>query len=193
MSDSRIEFHVGGYAAPGAKGVLHCAFDPQAERFEVLGGCDALENPSWVLPHPERPLLYAVEELPEGRLTALELVDGRWEKRASLKNDHHLQTWVIRILINVCHDIQRERKRLIPTEKISEPVIHAPTDTVDLRNCLFQLDERERIPIMLHYIEGYEVREIAAILRIPQGTVKSRLDRGRRQLKDICREEVFEP
>ena len=115
-----------------------------------------------------------------------------WEKRASLKNDHHLQTWVIRILINVCHDIQRERQRLIPTEKISEPVIHAPTDTVDLRNCLFQLDERERIPIMLHYIEGYEVREIAAILRIPQGTVKSRLDRGRRQLKDICREEVFE-
>jgi len=116
-----------------------------------------------------------------------------WEKRASLKNDHHLQTWVIRILINVCHDIQRERQRLIPTEKISEPVIHAPTDTVDLRNCLFQLDERERIPIILHYIEGYEVREIAAILRIPQGTVKSRLDRGRRQLKDICREEVFEP
>ena len=116
-----------------------------------------------------------------------------WEKRASLKNDHHLQTWVIRILINVCHDIQRERQRLIPTEKISEPAIHAPTDTVDLRNCLFQLDERERIPIMLHYIEGYEVREIAAILRIPQGTVKSRLDRGRRQLKDICREEVFEP
>ena len=33
-----------------------------------------------------------------------------WEKRASLKNDHHLQTWVIRILINVCHDIQRERQ-----------------------------------------------------------------------------------
>ena len=116
-----------------------------------------------------------------------------WEKRASLKNDHHLQTWVIRILINVCHDIQRERQRLIPTEKISEPVMQTQTDTVDLRSCLFQLNERERIPIMLHYIEGYEVREIAAILRIPQGTVKSRLDRGRRQLKDICREEVFEP
>ena len=65
MSDSRIEFHVGGYAAPGARGVLQCAFDPQAERFEVLGGCDALENPSWVLPHPERPLLYAVEEIGE--------------------------------------------------------------------------------------------------------------------------------
>ena len=116
-----------------------------------------------------------------------------WEKRASLKNDHHLQTWVIRILINVCHDIQRERQRMIPTEKVSEPAMHSSSDTVDLRNCLFQLDERERIPIMLHYIEGYEIRQIAAILRIPPGTVKSRLNRGRRQLKNICREEVFEP
>lgn len=116
-----------------------------------------------------------------------------WEKRASLKNDHHLQTWVIRILINACHDIQRERQRMIPTEKTPEPVMQAPIESIDLRNCLFQLDERERIPIILHYIEGYEVKQIAAILRIPQGTVKSRLDRGRRQLKDICREEVFEP
>ena len=116
-----------------------------------------------------------------------------WEKRASLKNDRHLQTWVVRILLNVCHDIQRERRRMIPTEKISAPVIHAPTDAPDLRSCLLQLDERERVPVMLHYIEGYEIREIAAILRIPQGTVKSRLNRGRRHLKDICREEVFEP
>ena len=116
-----------------------------------------------------------------------------WEKRASLKNDRHLKTWVIRILINVCHDIQRERQRMIPTEKTPEPVMQAPADTVDLRDCLFQLDERERIPIILHYIEGYEVMQIAAILRIPPGTVKSRLARGRRQLKDVCREEVFEP
>lgn len=32
-----------------------------------------------------------------------------WEKRASLKNERYLQTWVIRILLNVCHDIQREK------------------------------------------------------------------------------------
>ena len=116
-----------------------------------------------------------------------------WEKRASLKNDHHLQTWVIRILMNVCHDIQRERQRMIPTEKMPEPATHAPTAPIDLLDCLLQLDERERIPIMLHYIEGYEIRQIAAILRVPPGTVKSRLNRGRRLLKDICREEVFEP
>ena len=114
-----------------------------------------------------------------------------WEKRASLKNDRYLHTWVIRILLNVCHDIQRERKRMIPTETIPELV--AEPDNMDLWDCLLRLDERERMPILLYYIEGYDIRQVAAILRIPQGTVKSRLDRGRRQLKDICREEVFEP
>ena len=40
--------------------------------------------------------------------------------------------------------------------------------------------------------EGYDIKQVASILRIPQGTVKSRLKRGRSQLKTICREEVFE-
>ena len=48
------------------------------------------------------------------------------------------------------------------------------------------------MPILLYYIEGYDVKEVASILRIPQGTVKSRLHRGREQLRTICREEVFE-
>ena len=48
------------------------------------------------------------------------------------------------------------------------------------------------MPILLYYIEGYDVKEVASILRIPQGTVKSRLNRGRSKLKEICREEVFE-
>ncbi len=115
-----------------------------------------------------------------------------WEKRASLKNDQHLRTWIIRILLNVCHDIQREKKRMIPTADIPELPVSPGTEPIDLKGCLLQLKERERIPILLYYIEGYDVRQIAAILRIPQGTVKSRLSRGREQLGNICREEVFE-
>ena len=113
-----------------------------------------------------------------------------WEKRASLKNERYLQTWVIRILLNVCHDIQREKKRMIPVDAIPESPVPME-DGMDLRACLMQLGERERIPVLLYYIEGYDIRQVAAILRIPQGTVKSRLNRGRRQLADICREEVF--
>ena len=114
-----------------------------------------------------------------------------WEKRASLKNESFFRTWLIRILLNVCHDFQKERKRTIPTAEF--PDMAAPAgNRVDLVECLFRLEERERMPVLLYYIEGYNIQQVASILRIPQGTVKSRLNRGRRQLQDICREEVFE-
>ena len=114
-----------------------------------------------------------------------------WEKRGSLRNEEYFRTWVIRILLNVCHDIRREGKRMIPAEEI--PGLDVPSEEpVDLKECLLRLDERERIPILLYYLEGFDIGEIAAVLRIPRGTVKSRLHRGRDQLRTICREEVFE-
>lgn len=115
-----------------------------------------------------------------------------WEKRASLKNDYCFRTWVTRILLNVCHDIQRQKQRMIPTSEFPDLASSSEDEPINLLDCLFQLEERERMPILLRYIEGYDVKQIAAILRIPQGTVKSRLNRGRTQLKNICREEVFE-
>ena len=115
-----------------------------------------------------------------------------WEKRGSLRNEEYLRTWVVRILLNVCHDIQREGKRMIPAEEIPGPDVPSAEEPVDLKECLLRLDERERIPILLYYLEGFDIGEIAAVLRIPRGTVKSRLHRGRDQLRTICREEVFE-
>lgn len=115
-----------------------------------------------------------------------------WEKRGSLRNEEYLRTWVVRILLNVCHDIQREGKRMIPAEEIPGPDVPSAEEPVDLKECLLRLDERERIPILLYYLEGFDIGQIAAVLRIPRGTVKSRLHRGRDQLRTICREEVFE-
>ena len=51
------------------------------------------------------------------------------------------------------------------------------------------LPENERLPIVRHYLEGVSVREIAAALRCPKGTVLSRMSRGRRQLKRFLTEE----
>jgi RNA polymerase sigma-70 factor (ECF subfamily) len=115
-----------------------------------------------------------------------------WEKRGSLRNEEYLRTWVVRILLNVCHDIQREGKRMIPAEEIPGPDVPSAEEPVDLKECLLRLDERERIPILLYYLEGFDIGQIAAVLRIPRGTVKSRLHRGRDRLRTICREEVFE-
>lgn len=79
----RVEMMIGGYGQPGQRGILRCAY--QDGRFEVTDYCDGLRNPSWVLPHPEKPVLYAVEELsPEGRIVALTMADGHLRPAAGL-------------------------------------------------------------------------------------------------------------
>ena len=56
-------------------------------------------------------------------------------------------------------------------------------DYSDLYTAIQSLPKKIKIPIVLYYIEGYSVDEVKEILDIPQGTVKSRLSRGRRLLK----------
>lgn len=116
-----------------------------------------------------------------------------WEKRRMLKDDRYFQTWIIRILINECHNIQRKKQRFVLMEEMPRGEAQdLATEDGMLRAALFRLEEKLRLPILLHYIEGYQLNEISKILRIPQGTVKSRMARGRKQLRSFLSEEVFE-
>ena len=112
-----------------------------------------------------------------------------WEKRHRLREDRYVQTWVIRILLNECHRMQRRMARTLPAEDVAP--VHQD-ESSELKDLLARVEERYRLPLLLHYIEGYDVAQTAAMLHIPQGTVKSRLARGRRALKAMLEEEVFE-
>lgn len=59
----------------------------------------------------------------------------------------------------------------------------------ELYNAVKKLKHKIRIVIMLHYIEGYSVEEVGNILKIPVGTVKSRLHIGRKNLKEELEDE----
>ena len=119
-----------------------------------------------------------------------EAIRRAWEKRRHLRDERYLETWLIRILLNVCDNIRRRDGRAIPAEYVPATVqADSPTPLLD---ALRLLEDRYRLPIMLHHIEGYEVADVAAMLRIPQGTVKSRLARGRAKLRTLLQEEVFE-
>ncbi len=104
-----------------------------------------------------------------------------WQKRLQLRDERFMQTWVIRILINECRNIQK-RGRELPLHELPERAASQDADH-ELHDALLALDETLRLPILLHYIEGFSVKEIARILRLPQGTVKSRMLRGRRELQ----------
>ena len=115
-----------------------------------------------------------------------------WRKRSQLREEDYLQTWLVRILLNVCHDMQRRGQRMVPTAEIELPVQDTSPDGA-LREALLALPEKYRLPILLYYLEGYSLRQVAQMLRIPENTVKTRLSRGRQQLKERLHEEVLDP
>ena len=111
-----------------------------------------------------------------------------WQKRDQLRDERYFNTWVIRILINECHNIQRQSARTQPAEI---DLMAMPAGGVSrVGEALLMLEEKLRMPVVLHYMEGYSVAEIAHALRIPQGTVKTRLRKGRMVLKEILTSEI---
>ena len=114
-----------------------------------------------------------------------------WQSRHRLRDTAYFETWLIRILINECHNIQRANRRSIPVERIPEwPYMdkNMAGSDAELREAVLKLPMKLRLPVMLHYIEGYNTGEIAVILHIPVGTVRSRLKKAR----DLLKEELGE-
>ena len=70
--EGSLYIYLGAYAQSGEPGVRKYSFDPRTGSFTLAAEYDRLANPSWLLRHPRKPVLYAVEELsPEGRIVAL--------------------------------------------------------------------------------------------------------------------------
>ena len=113
-----------------------------------------------------------------------ETIRRAWEKRERLRDERFMQTWVIRILLNVCDNMRRKNARMVPAEYIPAAQGDTQKDTPLLR-VLFSLEEKYRLPLQLRYIEGYSVAEIAEMLKISESNVKARLKRGRDKLKSI--------
>ena len=113
-------------------------------------------------------------------------IEKGWRKASSLRDEKKLKAWLTKILINECYTLLRKKKREIPVAELPEPP--EAEASPDLRETVLALPDELRLPIMLHYMEGFSIKEIAAMLRWPQGTVLSRMNRARKQLKNILSE-----
>lgn len=125
---------------------------------------------------------------PQDRLDAVqEATLKAWCNLPRLRNEEFFDTWLIRILINECHNRHRTQARFAPLESAPEPSEPFQGNSL-LRDAIYALPQKLRIPILLHYMEGYKTDEIAQMLRLPGGTVRSRLRRGRTMLKTMLEE-----
>lgn len=119
-------------------------------------------------------------------------VEKALRKRGQLRDPHSLGPWITRILVNECYAILRKRKRETLMRDVPERET-APDAQPGVYSLFTSLEEKYRLPMLLYYVEGYSVAETARALRLPQGTLKSRLHRGRLLLKDSLSLEEVRP
>lgn len=106
-----------------------------------------------------------------------------WEKQHTLRDTAYFKTWLTRILINECRVMLRQRARFVPLEEEAAEGEIAPERDSGLYEAVMGLDVKYRVPFVLYYIEGFRTREIASMLKLPEGTVKTRLRRAREILR----------
>ncbi len=104
-----------------------------------------------------------------------------FEKLSTLKEECYFKTWLVRILINVCKKSLKKSNGFNTADL--DTVSCLSDESVEIRIALDNLPNKIRQVVVLHYIEQFTTKEISSILRIPKGTVLSRLSKGRELLK----------
>lgn len=105
------------------------------------------------------------------------------EKKPDFTDSEHEKAWLIQVITNICRDMLRFRFRhpKVSIDEITDS--YASSDDKDILTELLDLPIRHRTVIYLYYVEGYQVREVASLLKISEHAVKKRLQRGREQLR----------
>jgi len=114
-----------------------------------------------------------------------EAVFRGWMKRESLKDEGRFEAWLTRILVNQCRDMLRRRKREPAALETDIPAEDGLCEDLQLRLALKKLPEKYRLPLLLHHMEGWPVKEVARMLRLPPGLTASRLHQARRALREL--------
>ena len=122
-----------------------------------------------------------------------------FERIKSFRGDSAFETWLTAIMVNVCRDRLRRQKvrRALPLDWLGHR--SAGVDVVQdvgsrlqrqtLWSLVDRLDDKHRLPVILHYHEGWSCAEVASILAVRTSTVYSRLNTARKQLRAMLQTE----
>ncbi|MBQ9545482.1 MAG: sigma-70 family RNA polymerase sigma factor [Clostridia bacterium] len=136
-------------------------------------------------------------------VTALSCLKNPWEaenvmqdvfvKLLSLKKDfeseEHLRRWLIKVAVNLCRNVFRSPwfSPSVPVEDCFKLQGEHDADPalLDVRNAVMKLDKNLRLPVVLYYYDGFDVKQCAQILGVSEGALKARLFRAREKLKSM--------
>ena len=106
-----------------------------------------------------------------------------WQKLGSLRDVSSARAWLVKIAVN-CARGQLRRGRETSLEELAEELpAPEPGQARELRDAVARLAPEKRAVVTLYYYEGFSTAEIAGMLGVRRGTVKSRLARAREDLR----------
>jgi RNA polymerase sigma-70 factor (ECF subfamily) len=119
-----------------------------------------------------------------------------WEALPSFRGDSSLSTWLHSIAYREYTHWLRSRREFVPLDEIvdmPDEQANQNLEAVLLRWAIYRLDPEHREVFVLYYVQGFSVSEIAKIIGVPAGTVKSRLFFARQKLRELLSDVIPEP
>jgi len=111
-----------------------------------------------------------------------------WKSMDRYRGESALGTWIFSIARNVCLTTISKRRRPAPIEVAESAGPEPPDRQRDIFQLVDQLPANYRQVVMLFYMEDRSYEEVARMLELPLGTVKTNLHRARRQLAMMMKE-----
>lgn len=129
-----------------------------------------------------------------------ETVINAFKSIKKLKNTEYFKTWLIKILINKCNSLYKERKKRKETlledleveNNLLDNNIEAINDELSFNAIMKDLNYDERISLILYYSEGYTNKEISKILKINENTIKARISRAKMKIKKTLKDNLID-
>ncbi|AKA69773.1 RNA polymerase sigma factor [Clostridium scatologenes] len=113
-----------------------------------------------------------------------------YENIKKLEKEQYFKTWFIKILINRCNSLIAKRKKIVSySEVFTEDEEDNITEKIEVKSAVEKLEDELKILVMLYYFEDMSIKDIGESLKIPEGTVKSRLSRARSYLKELLEDD----
>ena len=112
-----------------------------------------------------------------------------YKTQKEFENEEHIKYFLVRCTINECKKIWRMPwNRFVSFDEINdEEYGKEENNNLDLLNAIMSLNRKYRVIIVLYYIDGYKINEIAKLLNLPVGTIGSRLSKAKTKLKDYLK------
>lgn len=110
-------------------------------------------------------------------------------KTPSFVDENHEKAWFIRVTINMSKNYLRsfwfKNREELPEDFTGN---NEGESNSEIWSAIYELPEKYRVTIIMHYIEGYSIKEISQILKKKPSTIGTWLERGKKRLKQIMEE-----